>query len=133
MPALSRNFIVSGFVCLLLGLLAMATLGWRDDWSLLRPTAVHLITVGWLTQLIMGVAWWMFPKVSRERPRGNEALGWLTFAALDVGLLLRVIGEPLTQWHPTIAGPTLFVLSAVAQFVAACLFTVAIWPRLRVK
>jgi hypothetical protein len=132
-PALSRNFIVSGFVCLLTAFAAMAVLGWREDWTLLRPTVVHLVTVGWLTQLILGVAWWMFPKVSREQPRGPEWMGWVTFITLNIGLVLRTMGEPLVQWHPTQAGPVLFVMSAVFQFVAFVFFTIAIWKRIRVR
>lgn len=50
--------------------------------------------VGWVTQMIIGVAFWMFPKYTRERPRGSEALAWITYVLLNVGLLLRAIAEP---------------------------------------
>ena len=58
------------------------------------PTYLHLVTVGWLTNLIFGVAFWMFPRYTAESPRGSDALGWASYAGLNAGLLLRLIGEP---------------------------------------
>lgn len=47
----------------------------------LQPVFYHLLMVGWITQLICGVSLWMFPPFSRERPRGDERLGWLAYGA----------------------------------------------------
>jgi hypothetical protein len=90
---------------------------------------VHLLVVGWLTQLIFGVAYWMFPRYSAERPRGSERLGWATFALLNLGLLLRVIAEP---WHALAGrGTALLVSSALLQLLAGWMFVVNTWPRIR--
>ncbi|HSJ86392.1 MAG TPA: hypothetical protein VK909_04215 [Anaerolineales bacterium] len=43
------------------------------------PIYIHTLVFGWLTQLILGVALWMFPKYSLVKPRGHEWLGWATF------------------------------------------------------
>lgn len=95
----------------------------------LWPTYVHLLVVGWLTQLIFGVAYWMFPRYSAERPRGSERLGWTTFALLNIGLLLRVIAEP---WHAlTGQGAALLVGSALLQLLAGWTFVANTWPRIR--
>jgi len=92
-------------------------------------TYLHLLVVGWLTQLIFGVAYWMFPRYSAERPRGSERLGWTTFALLNVGLLLRVIAEP---WHALAGrGAALLVTSALLQLLAGWMFVVNTWPRIR--
>ena len=92
-------------------------------------TYVHLLVVGWLTQLIFGVAYWMFPRYSAERPRGSERLGWATFALLNLGLLLRVIAEP---WHALAGrGVALLVSSALLQLLAGWTFVVNTWPRIR--
>lgn len=37
----------------------------------------------------------MFPKYSNQLPRGHEALGWITYTMLNIGLILRAIAEPL--------------------------------------
>jgi hypothetical protein len=94
----------------------------------LWPTYVHLLIVGWLTQLIFGVAYWMFPRYSAEQPRGSERLGWATFALLNLGLLLRAIGEP---WRALVGRDMLLVGSALFQLLAGWIFVVNTWPRVR--
>ena len=51
--------------------------------AVLWPTYLHVLVVGWLTQLIFGVAYWLFPRYSAEQPRGSERLGWATFVLLN--------------------------------------------------
>jgi hypothetical protein len=44
------------------------------------PVYLHLFMIGWVTQMIFGVAYWMFPRVSKENPRGwdtQDVLGSL--------------------------------------------------------
>jgi hypothetical protein len=95
----------------------------------LWPTYVHMLVVGWLTQLIFGVAYWMFPRYSARRPRASERLGWAGFALLNIGLLLRVIGEP---WHQVgEGGGAILVFSAVLQLLGVWAFVVNTWPRVR--
>ena len=93
------------------------------------PTYLHLLVVGWLTQLIFGVAFWLFPKHSAAHPRGSDLLGWTTFFLLNLGLILRAIVEP---W-PTLGKPrgAVLILGAAAQLVAGWLFVINTWPRVR--
>lgn len=93
------------------------------------PTYLHLLTVGWLTQLIIGVALWLFPKHSAARPRGSERLGWVTFVFLNLGLLLRALGEPGRGVGYDTRVP--LSISAVAQLVAVGAFVLNVWPRVR--
>jgi hypothetical protein len=71
----------------------------------------------------------MFPRYSAEQPRGSERLGWLTFVSLNVGLLLRLAGEPAHLLGRDITG--LLVASALLQLVAGWAFILNTWPRLR--
>jgi hypothetical protein len=130
MPPLSRAFLRAALGWLLAGLgLSVALATWPADISpALRPAAFHFITVGWLTQMIFGVAHWMFPRASREHPRGSETLGWIAFAGLNAGLLLRAVTEPF-PWH-VVGGPAL-ALSGALQFVAALAWVIQILPRVR--
>src|SRR3954464_9913987 len=82
-------FIVGGLVLANPGLAIDGRIG------VLLPVFYHLLMVGWVTQLICGVALWMFPPYSRERPRGDEQIPWFTYGALNAGLMLRVVFEPL--------------------------------------
>lgn len=93
------------------------------------PAYLHLLVLGWLTQLIFGVAYWMFPRYSAEQPRGSERLGWAAFALLNSGLILRAIAEP---WHAVSGrgGPVL-VIAAALQMLAGLAFVANTWPRVR--
>jgi hypothetical protein len=133
MPLLTRCFLRSGFLCLLLGLglaVAVTVLPSTSPWiPALWPAQVHLITVGWLTQLIFGVAWWLFPRAPSAR---WLPAGWTSFALLQPGLAIRVGTEPLRflGQHSTLM-TSLLIMSAVLQWLAVAAFTVAIWPRIR--
>lgn len=95
----------------------------------LWPTYLHLLVVGWLTQLIFGVAFWMFPKYSSASPRGHDALGWACFVLLNLGLLLRAVAEPLQAVGRPHA--PLLIASAVAQLLAGWGFVANTWPRVK--
>jgi hypothetical protein len=96
----------------------------------LFPVYFHLLVVGWLTLLIFGVAHWMFPKYSREQPRGRESLGWAVYILLNAGLLLRAAAEPLNTGNGGLWGWALFA-SALLQWLAGLLFVVNAWPRVK--
>ncbi len=101
--------------------------------SALTPVFYHLLMVGWTTQLICGVALWMFPAYTREQPRGDERLGWVTYTLLNAGLLLRAVAEPLHAFHPTLITGWSLVLSGMLQTAAVWVFAYAIWPRIKAK
>jgi hypothetical protein len=135
MPLLSRWFVRCGFGALVLALLMEILLarpaglwpGLPD--AALHLGAIHLLTVGWLLQLITGVAFWMFPRHPTEPPRGDARLGWWGLGLLNSGLLLRLLGEPSRAcadgpcWALGLAG--LLQLAAVG-----CLIRL-LWPRVR--
>ena len=134
MPTLTRWLVKAALVWLVLALVlgVAMQLPVAAQAPLLRaawPTYLHMLTVGWLTQLIVGVALWLFPRHSAARPRGSERLGWLTFVLLNLGLLLRVLGEPgRALGYET---HLLLSISAVVQLVAVWAFVLNVWPRVR--
>lgn len=99
----------------------------------IQPTAIHLIVIGWLTQLIVGVALWMFPVWSKAQPRGPEWLSWACYGLLNVGLLLRVIAEPLSAQRAASSVSWALIGSAVLQVAALWLFAGLMWRRVRPK
>lgn len=136
MPKLSRFFVKSALLCLVLGGalagLALSGAGGLPPVLLaLRPLAWHLLTVGWTTQLIFGVAFWMFPHMPGGPPRGDERLAWLVFWTLNSGLALRAVGEPLAGLRPGPATAVLLPLAATLQFAAVLIFVLLTWPRVR--
>lgn len=66
MPVLTRLFIKTSLLYLALALLVGLALAaqpiLRFDLPGLFPVHIHLFTMGWLTLLLFGVVYWMFPK-----------------------------------------------------------------------
>jgi heme/copper-type cytochrome/quinol oxidase subunit 1 len=137
MPPLTRLFIKTALVWFVvaLGFALVLVL----QYAVTMPTFIgafgpvyfHLFMVGWVTQLIFGVAHWMFPKYSREQPRGHEQLAWAVYWLLNVGLALRLLGEPLTVLQSGAGWGYLLPVSALLQWGAGVLFVVNTWPRVR--
>ncbi len=130
MPTITRYFIKTAMLYFVIGLLMAFLLSIKtfvtlpDAILLLNPTYLHVLVMGWITQLIFGVAYWMFPKYSKNKPRGDERIGWFIFICFNLGLITRIIGEPFAvRW--------LLPISAVLQFVAVWFFILAVWPRVK--
>lgn len=103
--------------------------------SALRPSALHAVTVGWLTQLVMGVAVWLFP-----RPRSGSGAGppdtrpaaaWTAWGLLNAGLAARVATEPFAALGMPGPWRTPLVASGILQWIAVMLFAGLLWPRVR--
>lgn len=138
MPKIARYFIKSGIVFMVLSLATAVLVSAPEAWNLpgwtgaLQMTHFHLFVVGWITQIIFGVAMWFFPKWSRQSPRGPEWIGWTSFGTLNVGLALRAISETaFAAGGATAVWSWVMSLAALLQFAAAVLFAVAIWPRVK--
>jgi hypothetical protein len=138
MPLLTRWFVKTSFIYLALALITGLLVELQSAFRLttpggLFPVYIHLFVLGWITQLIFGVVFWMFPKYSAEKPRRNESLGWWTYALLNAGLLLRVIAEPIHSTQPNTIGGWLLVISAFIQFLAGLGFAINSWGRVKEK
>ncbi len=137
MPSVTRWFIKSALVYLVLALLLGLALVLPDSLNLpavfgyLNPAYFHLFLVGWVTQMIFGVIYWMFPIITRARPRGDERLAWLSYLLLNAGLLLRVVVEPLHGYRPEAGIGWLLVVSGALKWLAAVVFVLLAWPRVK--
>lgn len=138
MPTVSRYFIRSGIVfmvCSLVLAVAMALPpGWgKPAWlGAMTMTQLHLFVVGWITQIIFGVAIWFFPNKSRDDPRGPAWLGWTCFLSLNLGLVGRFVAESAAaQGYVEGVWPWAASAAALLQAVAALSFALLIWPRVK--
>jgi putative Mn2+ efflux pump MntP len=137
MPPLSRWFIKVGMVYLAIGLtigallLAQPVMGWSSGLQVLRPVYLHFLFIGWVTQLIMGVGYWMFPKRSKESPRGSERLGWAVLILLNAGLVLRAIGEPAVVLFPEARLGWTVVFASLCLLLAGWGFILNSWGRIK--
>lgn len=86
-----------------------------DPWPL-RPIHIELLLVGWMIQLVMGVAVWIFPRfVLRRAPQRSAVTAWLAFALLNAGVLLVSIG--------------LLAAGRLMEIGAAASFAIHLWGR----
>lgn len=139
MPLITRYFIKTSLLFFVAALLCGLLLALRPFVELpaaiagLTPVYFHLFMVGWVTQIIIGVAYWMFPKFTKEKPRGSEPLAWSTYAFLNVGLLLRTIAEPAIMVQGLPIWGWLLALSAFLQWLGGVAFVVNTWSRVKVR
>lgn len=131
MPKLSIYIIRTSLVYLIIGvtigallLSQKATLFYPKLWLLL-PVHVEVVLFGWILQLIIGVSFWMLPRLPGKALRGNEALVWGSFILLNGGILLAC-GEP---FFPDIF-PWGFA-GRLCQMAAIILYARHAWPRIR--
>lgn len=137
MPTLSRWFIKIGLIYFVLGLamgallLAQPVLDWSTRIQALRPVYLHILFIGWVTQIIMGVGYWMFPKYSKERPRGSERLGWAVLILLNAGMVLRMIGEPAMVLAPELDLGWTLAVASLLLLAAGWGFILNTWGRIK--
>lgn len=124
MPLLSRWFIRTALIELLLGFLLgavmLATKGtalWGSTAPFL-PLHTELLVMGWLANLAIGVAYWMLPKHATGAERGASLPMVLAWLALNGGIL--------------IAGLRIAVFAArLAELSAVALVVASLWPRVK--
>ncbi|MCL4513298.1 MAG: hypothetical protein M1421_04720 [Candidatus Eremiobacteraeota bacterium] len=136
MPTLTRWFIKSGVIYLLLGLfmdLFFSLPRFSYLASAFTLVIIHFLTIGWLTQTIIGVSWWLFPRPSPKIATENrtEILGWLILVFLNSGLLLRAVSEPEQALNPAAVWNILLVFSALFLWLGSVLFVFLIWGRIK--
>ena len=150
MPSTSRAFVKASILYLIVGA-ALGALLFANRWFPLEPriatlkvSHVQFLVVGWLTQFIIGVAWWLFPPLAiglrddsplparrGQTQRGSEVLFWTALACLNAGILLRALFEPLQSWTKISFFSVLAGVSGLFLLAATVLFVVNLWGRVR--
>lgn len=137
MPPLTRWFIRTGLLYLVLslvtGVLSSADSVLRLPYPLagLMPLYFQLLMVGWITQLIFGVANWMFPIYTREEPRGKPILGWISYALINASLLLLILAHSGSALGAFSLEPWATTVAASCQLIAASAFVANTWNRVK--
>lgn len=138
MPIESRVFVKTSLVALLLAFASGAALAIAQSTGIaVRPIwaveHAHLAFVGWLVNVVIGIALWMLPLA---RDRYPETAGrypkqgpFFVYGLLNGGLVLRIAFEPMLSAGliPRVA----LCVSAVAQFSAVLVFALIAWHRVR--
>lgn len=138
MPFISKLFIRTGLAYLVASL-ALGGARWLSfagvdlgGWAGGGPAHLHLFMYGWVMQVIIGVAIWLFPVADRDRPRGRPWLNWTAYVGINVGLVGRYFAESaVTAAEPALAWRLTLLGAAVFQTVGGLAFVVNIWPRVK--
>lgn len=132
MPRVSRWLVRAALLYLLagftLGALLLADKGVPFAPSLWRFVPLHYewLLVGWFVQLILGTAYWIFPRFGLPpAARRRERLAWLGFALVNAGILLVTAGVALAAPAGMVAAGRALEAAAVAAFAAG------LWGRVR--
>lgn len=92
-------------------------------WKLL-PLHIEFLMFGFISQLVMGIAFWILPRFSGGL-RGNESNYWVTIIFMNIGLWM-VGGE---SWFGQPGW--LLLVGRVFEGLAALLFTLNSWLRVK--
>jgi len=134
MPRASRWFIRASLIYLALGftlgalLLCNKAVALMPALTRLLPAHIEFLLVGWVIQLVMGVATWILPRFGVPRSaHGSATAVWGAFVALNAGVWLAAAG-PLTAGRLAELLPW---FGRLAETVAAVVFAANVWARVR--
>ena len=130
MPRLSAWFIRASMAYLLagftLGALMLAQKGVSYYPAIITVLPIHMefLLVGWLVQLAMGMAFWIFPRWgwASPRSRGNQEVIWLSFWLLNAGVWIAA----MAPWFQRA-----LLLGRVLQVAAVILYPAGSWRRVK--
>lgn len=138
MDRLSIVMVRAALVWLLLGIavggLMLVDRAIPGQWRLwLAPSHGHVLFVGWFLQFALGIAYWLLPRKRQPAlPLGYpEGPALAATLALNLGLLLRVLGEPFERTgNASDLTLALLVASSVLQVAAVAVYVAQLWPRI---
>jgi heme/copper-type cytochrome/quinol oxidase subunit 1 len=136
-PPLIRRYVKTSFVFLLAGLALGGYILLSEFVAGVHPPRLfitahaHLLLVGFVLLLIIGVATWMFPRPARDdaryRPELAEAVYWI----MTVSTAARACAEMGLALWGTEPLRLLVAIGGLGQLAAAALFAVNMWWRVR--
>jgi heme/copper-type cytochrome/quinol oxidase subunit 1 len=137
MPPLVRRYVKTSFVFLVLGL---ALGGWIIVGEFVLGTYpprlyitahAHLLLVGFMLMVVMGVATWMFPRPAREDTRYRPELAEAVYWVMTLSTAVRAAAELVAPVSSAPAVRLLIALGGLGQLAGAGLFVVNMWWRIR--
>ena len=137
MPPLVRRYVKTSFVFLVLGLLLGGWISVRQFVLGAYPPRLyvtahaHLLLVGFVLMVVMGVATWMFPRAAREDTRYRPGLAESVYWIMTIATAARAAAELLAPWSGAPFLRPVIALGGLGQLAGALLFVVNMWRRVR--
>lgn len=91
----------------------------------------HIILVGSVMMMIMGVALWFFPRAEKTDKKYNPNLIWITYWLLTIATALRFIFQILASFMFISWINNAIAIFSSLQVVAMILFFYSMWGRIR--
>lgn len=137
MHSLVRRYIKTAIAFLIAGLLlGLWMIARRELWNR-HPTPyeisahTHVILVGFVITMILGVALWLFPRPEKTDQQYQPRLAGLAYWLLTIGTVVRGVAELMRPMD----GPTwlrwTIVIASSLQIAALGVFFYTMWPRIR--
>lgn len=132
-----RYFIKTSVIFLIIGILTglymsvskyVLKIGYSQE---LISAHTHLILVGSVMMMIMGVALWFFPRADKDDKKYNPDLILIAYWVMTIGTSLRFIFQVAANFLVSDLIQYLIVISSVLQVVAMILFFYSMWGRIR--
>lgn len=121
---LSLIYLVLGFTLGALLLVNKATNIDPQIWRLL-PVHIEIIVFGWVMHLVMGVAYWSFPRFFEMPKRGNALFNWSMIILLNIGIWMTIFGDL------AFSSNMLPFIGRILEAIGFVGFFVLIWQRTR--
>lgn len=137
MNPLVRRYLKTAIGFLLAGLVLGGVLLVRREFfgRYPSPTLVsahtHVILVGFVMMMILGVAQWMFPRPARNDARYRSGAADAAYWIVSAATALRFLGEVARSASLAPIFKLAIVAGGVGQLVGLALFFYNLWPRIR--
>ena len=137
MHTMVRRFIKTGILFLVAGLLLGAWMLVRRELGYVYPSRhlisshTHLIAVGFVMNMILGVALWLFPRPTKEDTRYKPELVLLSWWLVAGGTLVRAVCEFARDYSMADVIRYAVVFSGAAQALGVVVFFYTMWTRIR--
>jgi cbb3-type cytochrome oxidase subunit 1 len=137
MPPLVRRYVKTSFAFLLAGLglgayiiVAQFVVGSYPP-RLFVTAHVHLLLVGFMLMIVMGVATWMFPRPARDDARYRPELAEAVYWTMTLSTVLRAAAEVAAPLTESGVARVLIAAGGLGQLAGALLFVANMWSRVR--
>ena len=137
MPPLVRRYLKTSFVFLAAGLLLGA---WTIVGEFLLGSSpprlfitahTHLLLVGFMLMIVMGVATWMFPRPARDDTRYHPRLAEAVYWVMTLSTAARAAAEIFAPYSGAPILRVVITLGGLGQVAGAALFVFNMWSRIR--
>lgn len=132
-----RYFVKTSIIFLIVGIITglymsiskyILKLGYSQE---LISAHTHLILVGSVMMMIMGVALWFFPRADKEDKRYNPDLILAAYLIMTIGTSLRFVFQVAANFIISKFVHYMIAISSIMQVIAIILFFYSIWGRIR--